>query len=228
VPFTQVGEPGAGNTISGNTQAGVYILGRDATSNLIQGNIIGLGPNGKSFTKGPATDSTNPFPTGVFIEDSSSNIIGGTRTGAGNTISGNNVGVYIFGTAGSSANNQILGNSIGLGINGASSPGNALYGVILINAPNNNVPQSGAGLNQIVASGIANYREYSGSVATKQQSSSRSGSGAGSKSVKKPQKHTSHGAPRSPAGTVHHTPATGSGHKVPAGPAGKSRVRVRF
>ena len=68
---------GAGNTISDNEWAGVYISGLDATGNLVEGNSI-LGPN----NKGTRTDPTNPLPIGVFIQNSSSNTIGGA-TGRG-------------------------------------------------------------------------------------------------------------------------------------------------
>ncbi|HKM56755.1 MAG TPA: right-handed parallel beta-helix repeat-containing protein, partial [Isosphaeraceae bacterium] len=188
VPFNTIGgtDKGAGNTISDNEWAGVYIFGPDATGNLLEGNSI-LGRN----NKGTKTSPTNPLPIGVFIQNSSSNTIGGA--GAGNTIYGNNVGVYIVGTGGASTNNQVLGNFIGLSANGASRPGNVLYGVILVNAPNNNVPQSGRSANKIVDSGIANFREYSGPIAPTTQSSSGSGSKA-----KKPAHHSNHVAHQSP------------------------------
>ena len=223
VPQTQIGLAGAGNFISANAEAGVYIIGRDASANLVQGNIIGLGPAGQSYNQ-EATDPTNPFPIGVYIQDSSSNTIGGTVNGAGNTISGNNVGVYIFGTGSSSTNNQVLRNSIGLSVNGGSRPGNALYGVMLYNAPSNNVPQSGPSANRIVGSGIANYREFSGAVATTTQSSS--GKGSGSK-AKKPAHHSNHVAHQSPRRTAPHAAVTVHGRQVPAGPIRKPRARVR-
>ena len=207
---------GAGNTISDNIWADVYIFGPDATGNLIEGNSI-LGSN----NKGTRTSSpTNPLPIGVFIQNSSSNTIGGA--GAGNTIYGNNVGVYIVGTGGASTNNQVLGNFIGLSANGASRPGNVLYGVILVNAPNNNVPQSGPSANTIVDSGIANYREYSGPIEPTTQSSSGSGSKA-----KKPANHSNHVAHQSPRRTALHAQVTVHGHSVPAGPLRKPLDRVR-
>ena len=223
VPQTQIGLAGAGNFISANAEAGVYIIGRDASANLVQGNIIGLGPAGQSYNQ-EATDPTNPFPIGVYIQDSSSNTIGGTVNGAGNTISGNNVGVYIFGTGSSSTNNQVLRNSIGLSVNGGSRPGNALYGVMLYNAPSNNVPQSGPSANRIVGSGIANYREFSGPVATTQTSSS--GQGSGSK-AKKPAHDSNHGAHQSSRRTAPHAAVRVHGRQVPAGPIRKPRARVR-
>ena len=215
VPSTTIGgtTKGAGNTISDNKWAGVYISGLDATGNLVEGNSI-LGSN----NKGTKTSPTNPRPIGVFIQNSSSNTIGGA--GAGNTISGNNVGVYIVGTAGSSTNNQVLGNFIGLSAKGGPPPGNVLYGVILVNAPNNNVPQSGPSANKIVGSGIANFREFSGSVAPTTRSSS------GSK-AKKPAHHSNHVVHQSPRRTASHALVTVHGQKVPAGPLRKPRDRVR-
>jgi len=215
VPSNTIGgtAKGAGNTISGNEWAGVYIFGPDATGNLVEGNSI-LGRKNKR-TK---TDPTNPLPIGVFIQNSSSNTIGGA--GAGNTIYGNNVGVYIVGTGGSATGNQVLGNFIGLSANGTSRPGNVLYGVILVNAPNNNVPQSGRSANKIVDSGIANFREYSGPIAPTTQSSS------GSK-AKKPAHRSIHVAHQSPQRTASHALVTVHGQKVPAGPHLKPRARVR-
>ena len=206
---------GAGNTISDNKWAGVYISGLDATGNLVEGNSI-LGPN----NKGTKTDPTNPLPIGVFIQNASSNTIGGA--GAGNTIYGNNVGVYIVGAGGSSTNNQVLDNFIGLSADGGSPPGNVLYGVILVNAPNNNAPQSGPSANKIVGSGIANYREYSGPIDPTTQSSSGSGSKA-----KKPAMHSDHVAHQTPRRTALHAQVTVHGHTVPAGPLRKPRARVR-
>jgi len=196
VPSNMIGGTanGAGNTISDNKWAGVYIFGPDATGNLVEGNSI-LGRN----NKGTRTDPTNPLPIGVFIQNSSSNTIGGA--GAGNTIYGNNVGVYIVGTGGSSTNNQVLGNFIGLSAKGGSPPGNVLYGVILVNAPNNNVPQSGPSANKIVGSGIANFREFSGSVDPPTESSS------GSKG-KKPSHHSNHVVHQSSRRTALHAQVT--------------------
>ena len=114
VSQTQVGLPEAPNYIAGNSQTGVSIIGLDATGNFVQANFIGLGPKGQGYNSSNQTDATNPFPVGVYIQDSSANVIGGTGNGEGNTITGNNVGVYILGKSGTARNNQILGNRIGL------------------------------------------------------------------------------------------------------------------
>ncbi len=151
-------------------------------------------------------------------------MIGSAGAGAGNTISSNNVGVYIFGTAGSSTNNQILGNFIGLPVNGGSRPGNVLYGVMLYNAPYNYAPQSGPSANQIVGNGIANFREFSGPLASTPKSSSGKGSGS---SAKKPAHHSNHRARQSPRRAAPHASVTVHGRQVPAGPIRKPRAQVR-
>ena len=80
VPNTRIGGTGSGegNTISGNSQGGVYISGADATNNMVQGNTIGPGPSGQT---GHEKDPTYQFPIGVYIESSSSNVIGGAGSG---------------------------------------------------------------------------------------------------------------------------------------------------
>jgi hypothetical protein len=209
---------GQGNLIADNTNAGVHISGIEATGNQIEGNSI-LGPNSppSNNRRGTRTDPTNPFPIGVYIENASSNTIGGTGAGQGNTISGNNVGVYIVGTGGSSTNNQILGNLIGASASGGPNPGNVLYGVIFVNAPFNSAPESGPGANRIIGSGIANFREYSGPVPT---TNSKSG-GHSSSAARKPAHHASHVLHRSPRHKVLHTRIALHGHVVPTGPLRK-------
>jgi hypothetical protein len=113
VPDNTVGgtAAGAGNVISGNYW-GVELNGGGAAGNVLEGNFIG-------------TDSTgeNSIPNevyGVFIDSGpTNNLIGGTVTGAGNTIAFNNSdGIYVDYTGNSG--NAILSNSIfsngGLGI----------------------------------------------------------------------------------------------------------------
>ena len=80
-----------GNTISGNSSVGVYILGNPSTGNVVAGNLIGLAPDGIHRL---------PNPTGVFIENAPGNIIGGGSSAAANVISANRItGVYILGAS---------------------------------------------------------------------------------------------------------------------------------
>jgi parallel beta-helix repeat protein len=211
VPYTHIQD----NTIPGNTEAGVYINGADATDNEVQNNTIG--PGNLGF---PSFDSVseNPFPIGVYIDGSSENTIGGSAS-ARNTIQGNGAGVYVLGNDGSATDNDIGGNRI---------ENNSLYGVILVNAPHNNVPpdsgtSSGLSANTYSRDLIANFREYSGSVPITPRSSSGQGSGA---KAKKPAHHSHHAAHSSPRRTASHASETVHGHSVPAGPMRKSRSRV--
>ena len=187
VPLNTIGGtmPGARNVISGNT-VGIQLLGATATRNLIQGNFIGLGSDGKA----PLGNHT-----GIFLDAASNNTIGGTTPGAGNVIAGNVVvnqegstGIYLFDGA---ANNTIEGNLIGTDASGRSSRDLAQgdYGVLLFNASNNPIARS-LGTNRVVGSGIANLREFTGPV-TQPQSS-----GGGKPAHQHLPHHPVHAAPR--------------------------------
>jgi hypothetical protein len=140
-----------GNVISGNRSVGVYILGSPSTGNVVDGNIIGLAPDGVQRL---------PNQNGIYIENAPGNVIGGVSAGAANLISANTlVGVYILG--GQSVGNVVEGNVIGSNSAG-SRAGNREYGVLLYNAPTNTVIRSGRNANQITGSGIANFREFTG------------------------------------------------------------------
>jgi hypothetical protein len=96
---------GAGNVIGLNTSAGILITSGNS-STTVQGNQIGTSNS---------TQQSNGF--GVQILNASSNTIGGTATGAANTIGFNNVaGVSVSGTTASA--NVISGNTYS-GTNGA-------------------------------------------------------------------------------------------------------------
>jgi hypothetical protein len=97
--------PGAGNLISGNTQAGIRITkdgGTGAVGNIVQGNKIGTDVTG-----------SNPLPNGhgIWLNGASSTTVGGTESGAGNLIAFNqNHGLLIADNA--STDNLVSGNSI--------------------------------------------------------------------------------------------------------------------
>ncbi len=97
---------GARNVISGNSQEGVRIQESSAstTGNRVEGNYIGTDITGTA-------DVGNVLDGVVVLGGATANTIGGTATGAGNIISGNDLrGVAIF-TA-TSLGNPVLGNSI--------------------------------------------------------------------------------------------------------------------
>lgn len=104
--------PNTRNVISGNTMVGLAVVdtGKGATSNVIQGNAIGVSSDNRS---------ANGNGYGIIVlMGASHNTIGGTESGAGNVIA-NNVtgGVYLVApdikevTSGG-VGNTILGNSI--------------------------------------------------------------------------------------------------------------------
>lgn len=104
---------GAGNLISGNGGDGISISDPSSSANVILGNFIGTNANG-----------TGPVPNngaaGIrFWLGADDNMVGGTGTGAGNTIAFNaGDGVYLADA--NADNNRIIGNAIfsntGLGI----------------------------------------------------------------------------------------------------------------
>jgi len=116
---------GAGNTISGNGEFGIQLLGAGATGNLVEGNFIGANQAGTSSL--PNTED------GVGLYDGATgNTIGGTATGAGNVLSGNSrFGVLISDTG--TSNNVVEGNQIGVNKAATAALANTNDGVALLN-----------------------------------------------------------------------------------------------
>jgi hypothetical protein len=154
---SQIGAPGAPNTISGNNSVGVEIYGAGSMANLVEANMIGPASNGKTALM---TNGRFVQPTGVFIMNASRNSIGGTTSATGNVISGNqNAGVYIFSQAVVSSKNVVQRNLVGLSSGGGQGPGNNGYGVLLLSSPNNLVRLTGAAANRFGRNLIANFRK---------------------------------------------------------------------
>jgi hypothetical protein len=109
---------GACNVISGNGANGVFVIGGDATGNLISGNFIGLTANGKAPLGNHGT-------AGVTLS-APKNTVGGTASGAGNVISANTRGVVL--ALNSDATN-VQGNFIGTASSGNVSLGNVGPGI---------------------------------------------------------------------------------------------------
>jgi hypothetical protein len=140
---------GAGNVISGNSNAGIAM--EQTTGNFVQGNFVGTDVTGKNAI---GNDPTGFYDGIDLYEGSSGNTIGSTSSvdaggnlsGYGNLVSGNfgtngsafSAGVVITdstpnGTVGSpSSNNQVRGNFIGTDVTGTISLGNANRGVYLL------------------------------------------------------------------------------------------------
>jgi len=110
---------GAGNVISGNAGNGVHFF-LPQPGQTVQGNLIGTDTSGL-VALGNAL-------SGVLIENSTNQTIGGASVGAGNVIAFNSAGVVITGVA--STNNAIEGNSIygSTGVNTLNGLGIDLYG----------------------------------------------------------------------------------------------------
>ena len=109
--------PGARNIISGNEGSGVNIGEPGSTGNVVQGNYIGT-----DFT---GTYNLGNAACGVSMEECSDNTIGGTASGAGNTIAFNGeAGVCVeFGTGNAILSNSIFSNAalgIDLGYDGVT------------------------------------------------------------------------------------------------------------
>jgi hypothetical protein len=134
---------GARNTIANNSNNGITITGVDALGNPFvdaQGNRIAVSGNrvlGNYIgTVGGGDDFGNTL-AGILILDAADTVVGGTESGAGNVISGNNQGVLIRNPAASG--NVVQGNFIGTNAEGTTDLGNAIDGVQIDNAPRNTI-----------------------------------------------------------------------------------------
>ncbi len=123
-------EPGVGNTISGNLDYGIQIIGSESGSNIIQGNHVGTDASG--------TAPLGNGGSGINLRDgASNNLIGGSESGAGNVISCN-ARAGIVGTGGATAN-IIHGNFIGTDAQTQDLDlGNERSGVVFITGSNGN------------------------------------------------------------------------------------------
>ena len=118
------------NIISGNHQDGILFAGSDANSNNVLGNYIGLNSTG--------TAAVGNGRYGIFLNSSGGNFIGGLTPGERNIISGNgSSGIYLNNPA--TTGNLISGNFIGLAPNGDSGIGNGSSGIVVANAPANQI-----------------------------------------------------------------------------------------
>ncbi len=150
---------GAGNVISGNLGNGVQISDDGTRLNTVAGNLIGTDLNG--------TADLGNGGSGVAIIDAHSNTVGGTASGEGNLISGNDLfGISISGAT--AIDNLIQGNAIGSDISGTLDLGNSSTGVLLT-SPGNVIggDEPGAG-NLISGNGFVGIR-INGATATGNQ-----------------------------------------------------------
>ncbi|MBD3636645.1 MAG: gliding motility-associated C-terminal domain-containing protein [Crocinitomicaceae bacterium] len=138
------------NVISGNTNAGLGILGVGAESNTVAGNFFGVDLSGNvSYPNGIVN---------VYIGDSAKfNLIGGNTPSQKNIIGGDVPNMVIITDAGTDSN-QVAGNFIGLGID-ESTTYNSNFGVIIQTNAKKNViggglPGEGNSITDFSFSGI--------------------------------------------------------------------------
>jgi hypothetical protein len=129
-------DPGAGNVISGNAGAGLWV--RFGDSSTVMGNRIGTDPAG-----------THAIPNagGVLLAGTTNALVGGSSASARNVISGNTgYGIHIGReTLGGRAatNNFVAGNYIGTDASGSTALGNSAAGVVLTNQAQGNLIGNG-------------------------------------------------------------------------------------
>jgi hypothetical protein len=104
--------PNDRNVINNNGDEGINITGAGATGNVIQGNFIGLEPDGSS-------GSGNGDVGIAILSSAGSQTIGGVSAAARNVISMNYEGIEI-----NTSNNVVLGNYIGTDSTGTLDRGN--------------------------------------------------------------------------------------------------------
>ncbi len=125
-PNNTIGGPttDASNFIESNSASGVVITGQPSTGNAVEGNYIGVMPNG---IREPNTGD------GILISNAPGNFIGGINAGSRNIISSNTgAGIQIDGLF--STANQVIGNYIGTDPTGMLVSGNSGGGVLISGA----------------------------------------------------------------------------------------------
>ncbi len=136
----------ARNVISGTDNgSGVTAAGSvNGGNNVIQGNLIGLNAAGSAVIANTSS--------GVYIQDNSGNIVGGTTAAERNVLSGNGLGlspgagVDIGGT-----NNTVRGNYIGTDVGGTVDLGNVRRGILINGGAGNTVGGTAAGAGNVIS-----------------------------------------------------------------------------
>jgi hypothetical protein len=112
--------PGAGNVISGPISI-FSDNGNPNDGNVIQGNYVGLDPTGTTATGQPGYIAG---VTGIFIENSTGNLIGGTTAAARNVVAGFQINIALEENQPGlpPGNNVVEGNYIGTNAAGTAVP----------------------------------------------------------------------------------------------------------
>ncbi len=116
-----------GNLISGNDDAGIFLVGTGANRNQIAGNRIGTDASGM-LALGNSIE-------GIYLDGASTNALGGMANGMGNLISANLTrGIFLT----NASWNTIQGNMVGTALDGIGNLGNAFHSIELESRANNN------------------------------------------------------------------------------------------
>ena len=143
-------QSGAGNVISGNASIGIILIGLegDSRSNRIQGNLIGTD---KSGLRGIGN------PTGLHVQDSTNNLIGGTAPGERNVISTSSDAVLILADSGRADGNRVQGNFIGTDRTGKQGIGN-FFGVTIGGGSRNLIGGTQSGARNLISGSLVGVR----------------------------------------------------------------------
>lgn len=158
------------NTVAGNGTpvfgvTGISLNGLNAIGNFVRGNFVGTTTTGEA--------GLGNSGTGILVNDSASNTIGGTIPADRNVIVGNGgggVSIYTSPT-GSANNNVVLGNYIGLNPDGLTPNANGNHGITVSPANGGTVAGtviggSAPGSGNVVSSNSGNGIALYGAVST--------------------------------------------------------------
>jgi len=131
-----------GSTVEGlafeRFQNGIHLT--SVGGNVITGNFIGTGPSG--------TGNTGGNGTGILVEDTGSDRIGGNNPANRNIISANSYQGILIDNG--STGNRVQGNWIGLDVTGENRLGN-YDGVVLTNAPGTTIGGTADGAGNVIS-----------------------------------------------------------------------------
>ncbi len=135
---------GGGSTVDGlsitDFSDGIDLTG--AGGNVVTGNFIGTDPTG-TIAMGNST--------GIMVQDSGNDVIGGPTPDARNVISGNFYGIELMGFT---TGDVVQGNYIGTDTTGESALGYSAYGIELAGAPSTTIGGSAPGDGNVIAGNV--------------------------------------------------------------------------
>jgi parallel beta-helix repeat protein len=145
------------NLLSGSRDIQVLING--GGDNLVQGNFIGPDPTGHARL----LNTDNGHVQGIFVTNSTGNLIGGTSAGEGNIISaGGLAGAgYAISLNGGADGNVVQGNYIGTDVTGTASLPNS--NGILVSGNNNLIGGTTAAARNIISGNLGDGLDMTGS-----------------------------------------------------------------